>query len=94
MRNSKIFTKKNGIIATIVLLVIYFLTKDKSLVKEPFLTTISNAENQLNQLNEVQPLESNLQLSLVQPKTTEIPSLIPINTIQDDILFINQNPIV
>lgn len=94
MKNSKIFTLKNGLIAVIVLYVINLLTKNNSLQKEPFLTTITNAENQLSNLDS-SPVEEPAQILIgqIQPQTTEIPSLIPINALNDDILFVNQNPI-
>lgn len=94
MKNSKIFTLKNGLIAVIVLYVINLLTKNNSLQKEPFLTTISNAENQLSNLKS-SPVQEPAQIFIgqIQPQTTEIPSLIPINALNDDILFVNQNPI-
>lgn len=98
MNKSKLFTFKNGLIAVIVVYIISLLTKKPTVLnKEQILTEINNAENQVNQVNQVQPSE-NLQLSIgqnIQPKTTEIPSsLISINPINEDLLFMNQNQIV
>ena len=98
MNKSKFFTFKNGLIAVIVIYIISLLTKKPTVLnKEQILTEINNAENQVNQFNQVQPSE-NVQLSIgqnIQPQTTEIPSsLISINPINEDLLFMNQNQIV